>query len=340
MAGLIAALFGGRSRPAADTNPAPGVGGYRLPPGPAGQTGFPGSTAQTRTFRGNNPRAAKLRTDSNSGWESGLSDTPQTRQASYRGDVRGAATSNPRLTPTATSRQPVITEQMQETPATFYGGPMLRTGPGNNLAGGNPGHAAAAAGGHSQYDTVTPWSHAQPVIGTGTPGAQNVRNQVAQRYKNPAGQEHTYLSAPRADMAPVNIGGQATDGNVHPERVVTPVTVQNRFVYPGGGNTSWSVLREMPYGGRGDGARGADLNGQRYFASGQNDQFWNAGMGDYGIERQRGGRRPVSFQQPAPWSANVYDTTPEMQAASTTQSPTSIYVSPSAGRASNNTGRR
>jgi len=339
MAGLIKALFGGRDRPP-DTNPAPGVGGYRLPPGPAGQTGFPGSTAQTRTFRGNNPRQAKLRADSNSGWESGLSDTPQTRQHSYRGDIRGAATANPRATGTATSRQPVITAQMQETPATFYGGPMLRTGPGNNTAGANPGHAAQSAGGHSQYDTVTPWARAQPVIGVGTPGAQNVRNQVAQRYKNPAGQEHTYLSAPRADMAPVNLGGQATDGNVHPERAVTSVTVQNRFVFPGGGNQTWAVLREMPYGGRGDGARGADLNGQRYYAAGQNDQFWNAGMGDYGIERQRGGRRPVSFQQPAPWSANVYDTTAEMQASSTPQAPTAIYVSPSAGRARNSTGRR
>lgn len=42
MAGLIAALFGGKNRP--DTDPQPGVGGYDLPRGPVGEGGFPGST--------------------------------------------------------------------------------------------------------------------------------------------------------------------------------------------------------------------------------------------------------------------------------------------------------
>jgi hypothetical protein len=49
--GLLSALH----RPAAaDPDPHPGIGGYRTPRGPAGQTGYPGSTAATRE----NPQAA------------------------------------------------------------------------------------------------------------------------------------------------------------------------------------------------------------------------------------------------------------------------------------------
>jgi hypothetical protein len=49
--GLLSALH----RPAAaDPDPHPGIGGYRTPRGPAGQTGYPGSTAATRQ----NPQAA------------------------------------------------------------------------------------------------------------------------------------------------------------------------------------------------------------------------------------------------------------------------------------------
>lgn len=343
MAGLIAALFGGKQKQdSGPGEPLPGQGGYQLPPGPAGQTGFPGSTAQTRTFRGNNPRAAQVRSDTNFGFDQALSSTAvQDRAQSYRGDERGANVRNPRATPRTQSRQPVLTEQMQDPSGEFFGGPMLHTGPRNNTAGGNPGAGAAAQGGHAQRETTTPWIDAQPNISGGVPGANNVRNEVAQRYRNPAGQSHTYLSAPRADQAPVNPGGQATDGNVHPERVVQEVTVQNRFVWDGGGVQSWSVDREMPYGGRGNGARGADLNGHRYYATGQENQFWNAGQGDYGVARTQGGdyKRPVSFTEPAPWTANYYDTTDEMQNAQSGQAPAAVYVSPSAGRASNGTGR-
>jgi hypothetical protein len=103
------------------------------------------------------------------------------------------------------------------------------------------------------------------------------------------------------------------------------------------------MLREMPYGGRGDGARGAALSGQRYYATGQRDQFGNAGQGDYGIARERGGKRPVSFTEPAPWSTNYYDTTDSVGTADTpgtnTQAPNQVYYSPSSGRAVNTTGR-
>lgn len=344
MAGLIAALFGGRSRPP-DPDPLPGVGGYRMPRGQTGAGGFPGSTALTRTFGGRNPRTVGLRTDTNTGWESGLSNNPQERQSSYRGDQRGAQLAGPRATPTVITPQPLIAQRMQDTPATFYGGPLLRTGPGNNTAGANPLRPAQLAGGHSKRDTETPMVQRQPVIGVGTPGASNVRNQVAQRYKNAPGQDHTYQSASRPDQAPVGRRGQNGDGSVHPDQVSSPVTVQNRFVYPGGGNTTWFMMREMPYGGRGDGARGAVLSGQRYYTTGQDTQFWNAGQGDYGIARARGGRRPIaSFTQPTPWSSNYYDTTDSVGTTDApgnpTQAPNLVYVSPTTGRASNGTGRR
>lgn len=341
MAGLIARLWGGAAREPVDTNPHPGIGGYNLGPGPAGQTGYPGSTKQTRTFSGNNPRAVKVRSDTNTGFEQAPGDALQVRQASYRGDVPRAALAGPRGAGLTASRQPLLTQLMQGTPGTLAGGPMLKTGPGNNTAGGVPLDDAAAAGGHSQRETTTPWIRAQPVIGQGTPGANNVRNQVAQRYKAVPGQSHSYTSASRADIAPVNRGGQATDGNVHPEHATTPVQVPSRFVSDSGGNTTWSVQREMPYGGRGDGARGADLNGQRFYATGQATQFWNAGQGDYGIARKMGSdhKRPVSFATPAPWTANFYDTTQGVAEESTTQSPNMVYVSPTTGRATNSTGR-
>lgn len=345
MAGLIAALFGGKQAPP-DPNPHPGVGGYTMPAGPANQSGFPGSTAQTRTMPGNNPRRAKLNADSNTGFEQAMGTTTVTRQASGRGDIPGNGKASPRATPSVVLLQTLIRQRMQtNSAAEFYGGPMLKTGPGNQSAGGNMLSGAAAAGGHNQQDTQTPATRRQPQISGNVPGSQNVRNTRAQRYKAAPGQLHTYQSAARADQAPVNMGGQATDGNVHPERASSMVVVPNRFVFAGGGVQSWSALREMPYAGRGNGARGADLNGQRYFATGQSDQFFNAGQGDYGIGRIQGSgvSRPVSFTEPAPWTANFYDTTDSVGTTDTpgtgAQSPNMVYVSPTTGRASNGTGR-
>ena len=346
MAGLIARLLGGRLQ-TGPAEPAPGVGGYTAGAGPANQTGFPGSTSQTRTFPHPpyTPRSAKIRADTDSGANNALGTTPEVRQSSYRGDVRGANTRSPRATPVIVTRQTAIRQEMQHnSDAEFFGGPMLRTGPGNNTAGGNPLSAAQAAGGHSQRDTTTPWYLAQPEISGNVPGSANVRNDIALRYKERPGELHAYLSAPRADQAPPNPGGQATDGNVHPGAAVQPVTVPSRYFDDG--VTSWSVLREMPYAGRGNGGRGADLNGQRYYATGQSDQFWNAGMGQFGISRQlgSGNKRPVSFTQPAPWTANYYDTTASVGTAadpnqSPAQQPQAVYTSPGGLRASNRTGR-
>jgi hypothetical protein len=333
VAGLIAALFGGKTAPTPTAGSVAGGGGYRAGTGPTGAQGFPGSTSATRTLRGNNPRKVKVRADTNTGFEQALSTVNQVRQESAKfGSIQSRA--NPRTTPRVATPQPLLTAIMQQTPATNLGGPVDTTGPGARTAGGHPLSKAKAEGGHSERDTTTPWIRAQPEISGNVPGSQNVRNTYAQDYKNPPGQLHTYLSAPRADTAPVNDGGQATDGNVHPERVVQSVTVPNRFVWDGGGVQSWSVLREMPYAGRGDGARGADLNGQRYYATGQNDQFWNAGQGDYGIARKMGSsnKRPVSFTQPAPWTGQYYDTTPGVENNTATQAPDLVYVSPQVSR--------
>lgn len=353
MAGLIAALFGGKARPP-DPDPLPGLGGVATGPGPDGEFGFPGSTSRTRSFQSRNPRNGVpgdwtgIRSETNSGWDSALSDKPQVRQASYRaemGNKLGVGTgNNPRQTPKVITPQPQLTAHMQADPGTFFGGPKLKTGPGNDTAGGELSSRSA----HNPRDTTTLYKDAQPVIGENTPGAENVRNTIAERYKNPPGQPHTYRPAPRADQAGVVPGGQAADGNVSNARAAQgEVTVQNRYVmFIGDGNQTWSLLREMPYGGRGNGARGADLNGQRYYATGQSDQFWNAGQGDYGIARQRGSqvKRPVSFTEPAPWTAQFYDTTDDIGTADNPntnpgQQPQNIYISPSTGRASNSTGR-
>jgi hypothetical protein len=355
MAGLIASLkagFGFSPAPVSNVEPAPGIGGVTAGPGPANQTGFPGSTSQTRTFPSNgrvpnSPRTVKIRADYDTDANNYTGTTAEIRQSSYRGSMgRGGGQGNdPRTTSVVVLPQTAIRQELQHnSSAEFFGGPPLRTRPGDLTAGGHPLAPSQAAGGHSERDTTTPWIEAQPTVGGNTPGAQNVRNTYAQDYKAKPGELHTYKSAPRADQAPVNPGGQATDGNVHPERVVQDVTVPNRYEHDG--VTSWSILREMPYAGRGNGARGADLNGQRYYATGQAQQFENAGQGEYGVARLLGdgNKRPVSFTQPAPWTANFYDTTSSVGTADNpnltpAQQPNAVYMSAGGLRASNSTGR-
>jgi hypothetical protein len=114
----------------------------------------------------------------------------------------------------------------------------------------------------------------QPQISVGTPGAENVRNEVAQRYKEAPGRVRTYLSAPRGDLA--------GEGGGPLGQVASPVSVPSRFVFAGGGVQTWTATRRMPYSGPGNGARGAHLDGRRYYATGQDDQFVNGGRGQYG----------------------------------------------------------
>lgn len=344
MAGLIARLLGGKAQKG-PAEPVPGIGGYSLPPGPAGQTGYPGSTSATRVNNGKSPRAVKLEVDQLGGINNKLSGVPQIRQSAFRADSGPAgpglngtpASASPRSTPYVGTYQPQATVELQtNSPAEFYGGPTLKTQNGNNTAGAHPLSEAAAAGGHSVQDTQTPWRNAQPNIGEGTPGAQNVRNQIAQDYKARPGEVRSYKAAPRADQS----------GSRPGLAIAGEATVPSRFVFDNGGNQTWSVERRMPYTGRGDGARGADLNGQRYYATGQAYEFMNAGQGNYGVSRQEGGdhKSPVSFNEPAPWTSQFYTTTDSVGTAdnpntSPGQQPRNVYISPSTGRASNSTGR-
>lgn len=339
MAGAIARLFGGKRQPdfiSPPGEPQPGLGGYTLGPGRTGEHGFPGSTSQTRTFRGSNPRIAKIDADTNSGTNNAVGATTEARRAAYRADVPGAFKRGPRATPYVVTPQTQVRQNLQHNdPSEFFGGQPLRTVPGNRNVGQNPqARFAAAEGGHSVRDTETPATQREPLIG-GAPGSQNVRNTYAQRYKNPAGQMHAYRSAPRGDMPGSSRGFAAYD----------TVTVQNRFQVAGDQNFTWSVEREMPYSGRGDGARGAALNGQRYYGTwtGQ-PQFANSVMGSYGRSRADGpNHRPTNFQVPAPWWQNYYDTTASVgtpqNPGDMSQSPDLVYMSPEPGRASNATGR-
>lgn len=286
MAGLISRLFGGLQRPP-ETDPLPGVGGYSMPPGPAGQTGFPGSTGSTRTFSPHNTAAAKL-------------------------PVRGGVNTG------------LIRAELQGTPATNKGGPTDKTVPGNQTAGGHPLSGSAAVGGHSEIDTTTPYSRAQRQISRDVPGAANVRNTRAQSYKAVPGQVRGYRSAPRADQATL----APSEGGAGLGPTTTEVTAVSRFVFDGGGVETWDVDRRIPYTGRGSGLRGAQLDGNRYYAAGQYDQFVSAESGKYGVARLAGPKRPVNFTQPAPWTGNYYDTTEQVEQNTAPQMPSAVYVTP------------
>ena len=72
-------------------------------------------------------------------------------------------------------------------------------------------------------------SRGSRIITGNVPGSQNVRNTIAQRYKNPAGQLHAYQSASRHDQGDA---GPAESGAGGGRRgFTTEVTVLNRFVW-------------------------------------------------------------------------------------------------------------
>ena len=340
MAGILRRLFGGSQPIAPDPDPLPGVGGVNFdhPPGPYGATGFPGSTSVTRTFAGASPRQIGLRSTRVTGWDSGLSALAQVRQASSRGDTaKGSA--NPRFTPRVVTQQPQIAAGMQNNhPTEFYGGLPLHTRKGSDNIGGNP-LGWDGQPGDSVRDTETPMVARQPQL-SAAPLKAPPRNQTALKWMNPPGSPHTYRSAPRADQAVTDV---TADDGAGMGANTTMVTVPNRFVFKGGGVQTWFMEREMPYGARGDGARGASLNGQRYYAAGP-PTFSNAGQGQYGQIRAAGPRhRPTQFQEPAPWSTNYYDTTEGAGSWGTPgasgQVPDMVYTSPEPGRAGNGTGR-
>lgn len=342
MAGLIARLTG-RTAPKTPWDPAlAGMGGARQGPGPTGDEGYPGSTSSTRHFRGASPRAVKLESDTVTGFDQGF-DGEWTQQHPRKS---GELHDDPRATGEVTTPRPRIVGELQRNPGEWFGGMPMRSdavAPANHVVGLNPLEGAAAAGGHSTYDTETPRTARQPDISGGVPGSNNVRNEYAQRYKNPPAGVHSYKSAPRPDQ---NGKGETADGGGR-WAYTTEVTVPNRYRWGQGGVQTWSVQRQMPYGSgeRGDGARGAQLTGARYYASGPPVNV-NGGLGDYGVARLRGDktRRPVGFTEPAPWTSQFYDTTESVGQADAPgpggQGPNAIYVSPDPGRGGlNSTGR-
>src|SRR5215472_11112254 len=100
-----------------------------------------------------------------------------------------------------------------------------------------------------------------PVIGADAPGAENVRNTVAQRYKAVPGEAHTYLSAPNP-----GINGGKSSGNTDHGAVTggdpTDVTVISRFVSLEGAQEGFATDRRIPYKihDRPQGYRGAPSN--------------------------------------------------------------------------------
>lgn len=345
MAGLIARLTG-RKAPKTPWDPAlAGMGGARQGPGPYGADGYPGSTSATRTLKGAAPRDIGLRADSNVGFDQGFGGV-QTRQG---GRPFTEGWENPRDTEYISTPEPRTISSLRVSSAEWYGGQALKSSdvsPANHVVGQNPLMGAAGAGGHSTYDTETPRTSRQPDISGGVPGSANVRNDVALRYKEAPAGFHSYQSAPRPDQNPKVLGESGAGGGAW--SYTTPVTVPNRYKWqgPSGGVQTWSVNRQMPYTGRGDGARGGDLNGTRYYAEGP-PAFIDAGQGQYGIARLIGDKtkRPVSFTEPAPWTSQFYDTTESAGTADAPgpggQAPAAVYVSPDPGRAGiNSTGRR
>jgi hypothetical protein len=345
MAGLIARLTG-RKAPKTPWDPAlEGMGGYRQGVGPDGEGGFPGSTSATRYFKGASPREAELRTDTIGGFDQGFEGTDVRQHAKKSGELNN----DPRTTPEVTTPRPRTVGFLRRNPGEWFGGVPMRSdavAPATHAAGSglNPLTGAAAAGGHSTYDTETPRTERQPDISGHVPGSANVRNSIALRYLAASADSHTYKSAPRPDQNG-NVEGELGSGGGR-WAYTTEVTVPNRYRWAGpqGGVQTWTANRMMPYTGRGDGARGAQLSGARYYASGPPIAL-NAGLGDYGVARLRGDKtkRPVSFTEPAPWTSQFYDTTESVGTAdapgTNSAMPDAIYVSPEVPRNLNSTGR-
>jgi len=188
------------------------------------------------------------------------------------------------------------------------------------------------------------------------PGSQNVRNQVAHRYKAVPGQIHRYqpasnpgknadrLNAPSQYHPTVQVHGHP-DGKPVPGMDSNPgqsnaVYVPSRYVSHEGGQEGYAVNRPLLFAKGGTPAayppwykgnehlRGGRLTGQRYFGPLAHQQHIGLSSDSYGIARARGPRhRPVRFEQPPPWTANYYDTAPQPA-----QPADMIHRSPSRGR--------
>jgi hypothetical protein len=283
-------------------DPEPGEGGYTAPRGPMGQAGYPGSTSQVRT---DPPETEEQLHDFYGGRNTGYGIEADARRGAAL--VPGSYAPAPNPPPRArrgTGRAWIPFEpqraELQSDPAEWFGGQKLRVQRGvADNIGINPDRVR---------DTETPGHANRPVISRGTP-----------------------------------YGGEEAEGRnrlFYAGKLAVP-DGENRYVFggPNGGAETYSFDARMPYSGRGNGARGADLNADRYYSPVQPDYFGDQG-GQYGYQRESpdGMHRPTEFYEPGPWTENFYDTTAGAgspgEAGTSGQAISAVYYSPAV------TGRR
>jgi hypothetical protein len=193
-----------------------------------------------------------------------------------------------------------------------------------------------------------------PVIG-GAPGSENVRNEVAQRYKarpelwrayrpaaNP-GKTGARMTGPSHYHPGTQVHGDP-DGKPVPGMTVNPgtgptVVVQSRFVSHEGSQEGYAMNRDLFFAEGGTPAaqprgaaphiRGGRYDGTRYFGALDDQQKIGLPSDSFGIKRARGpNHRPVRFEQPPPWTANYYDVPPDEGETA----PDMIHRAPAAAR--------
>ena len=342
MAGLIAKLW--KRSPADPFDPAlGGMGGARQGPGPAGTSGVPGTTSVTRTFHGRSPRDVKINADSDVGFNQGL-DGVDIRQESR---AHSSGQRNPRDTPEVVTPRPKAIADLRRSPREWFGGLPLRSdavSPGTHAAGGglNPLMPARMRAATPPMTPKPPGPAASRTSAAACRGRRTcgTRSRSGGRTR-PARCTSTWPPR-RPDQGPGGLAGQGAGGGRR--NLGSPVSVPSRYVWDQGGVQTWSVQRQMPYGGKGDGARGASLNGTRYYAEGPPIAV-NAALGSYGVSRLRGPRhRPVYFNEPAPWTSQFYDTTaswgPRTSRGQAGRPPMPFTPQPDPGRGGmNSTGR-
>jgi hypothetical protein len=190
-----------------------------------------------------------------------------------------------------------------------------------------------------QMRSTSPEHREIPQIG-GAPGSENVRNQIAQRYKarpelvrgyrpspNP-GKTGARLTGPSQYHPGTTVFGDPEGGPIpgmayNPDGTPPQVYVQSRFTeYEGGSQEGYAMNRDLYFSKGGIPApvphgaaphlRGGRYDGTRYFGALTDQQRIGRPDDAYGIARARGPRhRPVRFETPAPWAANYYDEAPE-----------------------------
>jgi hypothetical protein len=292
MAGLLASVFnrGGT----ADADPNPGIGGYTYPRGPAGQSGYPGSTSSTRE----NPPLAPAE----------LHDGDWGRQDGSR-HVRFAS----RRMPTITQQQADVIPPPAQNGSLPFQGPDAKTNPDR------------------VRDTEC---RPRIIISEDIPGAQNQRNSVyyggAQAIP---GQEHAYRCAPNPGLLPYDSHGEPVtvpsryvfNGINGGTDAMDDVLDARRMPY-----TGHDGYRGRLGHARGS-VRGAVLDGNRFYQ--QPDTELNQG-GAYGNRARGVQRhRPTIFSEPAPMNSRFYDTTADAggpaQPGRNSQVKEQVHVSPS-----------